>query len=371
MDSITATLERSHPPSDCPVSPHSSFNSVWMLTKIMLTFRINSRLQAMGERKGSESGKPEQGRRQYLQPQHPPPSPPPPPKRSSLKPSVGGGNSVRMIEGESDGVRTTKSGGPPGSVRRGGWKGRTQVSESGCGRLHRRQPWGCVTLDEEIFRRMTPRPPPCDGGGRRSIEECIKQLQHATRCDGCHEPACARMKQILRHSFTCATQPPSCQVCMQLVAVVIYHARRCWAGAECDVPRCFLVKERLRVRSLRQAIKEHLHGCCRGLVPMPPCIENLQILPDGDALSAASNRITQLHQRWSVRAYSSLNPAGRQAVLVVLLTAQRLSATWCVRSGSRFSLRRVVKSLPGLPLEMWFHILGQLHLCELCHCPTK
>lgn len=95
---------------------------------------------------------------------------------------------------------------------------------------------------------------------RRSIQKCIDSLLHACQCtsNGCVEPSCLKMKQIIEHTKRCPTKPPNCHICKQLVALCCYHAKHC-TSANCQVPRCASIKEKLRSQAQsRQSSAMHL-----------------------------------------------------------------------------------------------------------------
>ncbi|GFH55830.1 hypothetical protein CTEN210_12306 [Chaetoceros tenuissimus] len=74
----------------------------------------------------------------------------------------------------------------------------------------------------------------------------VRLLEHASLCksSGCPSPNCAKMKEYLKHSYSCR-QGPRCTNCKPVFITLRYHAMSC-KTKDCKIPRCEFFKERLR-----------------------------------------------------------------------------------------------------------------------------
>ena len=98
---------------------------------------------------------------------------------------------------------------------------------------------------------------------RQSLERCIEHLLHACSCKdlGCSQTACHKMKRVVAHTRLCKRKSMNagCNVCKQLVAMCVYHSRRCHE-TKCIVPFCEQIKIKLRQRVQFRPVQARFMG---------------------------------------------------------------------------------------------------------------
>ena len=85
---------------------------------------------------------------------------------------------------------------------------------------------------------------------RTTIDECTKELDHASKClrDHCQYSGCLKMKKVWKHFKICqqrTNKDAKCKVCDNVHALLNYHAKVCENGS-CSIVHCQEIKNRFK-----------------------------------------------------------------------------------------------------------------------------
>jgi hypothetical protein len=92
-----------------------------------------------------------------------------------------------------------------------------------------------------------------------AIQRCIHSLVHSSQCIDatCLLPSCHKMKRLVSHAKECTrTLNGGCPMCKQFVGLCCYHSKLCPDSANCLVPFCQTIKNKLRQQLIGKRLVE-------------------------------------------------------------------------------------------------------------------
>jgi len=85
---------------------------------------------------------------------------------------------------------------------------------------------------------------------KSKIEIYTNALVHSAYCTSntCSVPKCLQFKRLNQHNKNCKSFiNDKCEYCRQLIAISVYHAKKCFDNTNCLVPFCLIIKQKLEV----------------------------------------------------------------------------------------------------------------------------